>query len=52
MPISAMVRIVKQWICLVEQLSEEKTSNLSEKEFRVMIVKNDPRFQKKNGGMD
>ena len=37
---------------LQEQLSEEKTSNLSEKEFRVMIVKNDPRFQKKNGGMD
>ena len=24
MPILAMVRIVKQWICLVEQLSEKK----------------------------
>ena len=37
---------------LQEQLSEEKTSNLSEKEFRVMIVKIDPRSQKQNGGMD
>ena len=37
---------------LQEQLSEEKKSNLSEKEFRVMIVKIDPRSQKQNGGMD
>ena len=38
---------------LQKQLSEEKTSNLSEKESRVMIVKkNDPRSQKQNGGMN
>ena len=35
-----------------EQLSDTEMDNLPEKEFRVMIVKNDPRFQKKNGGMD
>ena len=47
-----MLQMRKQDRNLQKQINEEEESNLSEKEFRVMIVKVTKELGKKNGGTD
>ena len=44
-----MVQIKEQGRNSQDQINEEEISKLPEKEFRVMISKDDPKSQKQNG---